>query len=250
MAFWLPALTNPFHSDMIDFRNKRILLVAAHPDDELLGCGATMKRLIDEFNCQIHVIILGEGITSRSDERDPEKWSKHLEIHRANIKKAQEAIGYQSAGIYNFADNRFDSIDLLDLVKVIEKEKSEFQPEIIFTHHGGDTNIDHRRTFEAVVTSIRPMSHEKVHTLICFETPSSTEWQAFNYPNPFLPNFYMSVSEEQVEAKIVGMESYEFERRNYPHPRSPKALKIQAQRWGVVIGTNFAEAFCLIRSIN
>jgi LmbE family N-acetylglucosaminyl deacetylase len=134
-------------------------------------------------------------------------------------------------------------------VKVIEKEKSEFQPEIIFTHHGGDTNIDHRRTFEAVVTSIRPMSHENVHTLICFETPSSTEWQAFNYPNPFLPNFYMSVSEQQVEAKIVGMESYEFEKRAYPHPRSPEALRIQAQRWGVAVGKNYAEAFMLIRTI-
>jgi LmbE family N-acetylglucosaminyl deacetylase len=234
---------------MIDFLAKRILLVAAHPDDELLGCGATMKRLIDEFNCQIRVIILGEGITSRSDERDPEKWGKHLEIHRSNIKKAQEAIGYQSVGIYNFADNRFDSVDLLDIVKVIEKEKTEFQPEIIFTHHGGDTNIDHRRTFEAVVTSIRPMSHENVHTLICFETPSSTEWQAFNYPNPFLPNFYMSVSAEQVEAKILGMESYEFEKRAYPHPRSPEALRIQAQRWGVAVGKNYAEAFMLIRTI-
>ncbi len=234
---------------MIDFLNKRILLIAAHPDDELLGCGATMKRLIDEFNCQIRVIILGEGITSRSDERDPEKWAKHLEIHRANIKKAQEAIGYQSAGIYNFADNRFDSVDLLDLVKVIEKEKSDFDPEIIFTHHGGDTNIDHRRTFEAVVTAIRPMAHEKVHTLICFETPSSTEWQAFNYPNPFLPNFYFGISEKNLNAKIKGMESYEFEKRAYPHPRSPEALRIQAQRWGVAVGKNYAEAFMLIRTI-
>ncbi|MFN5372676.1 MAG: PIG-L deacetylase family protein [Bacteroidia bacterium] len=234
---------------MISFNHKRILLVAAHPDDELLGCGATMKRLIDEFNCQIRVIILGEGITSRSDERDPEKWAKHLEIHRANIKKAQEAIGYQSAGIYNFADNRFDSVDLLDLVKVIEKEKTDFDPEIIFTHHGGDTNIDHRRTFEAVVTAIRPMSHEKVQTLICFETPSSTEWQAFNYPNPFLPNLFMSISENNLNAKIKGMESYEFEKRPYPHPRSPEALKIQAQRWGVAIGKPLAEAFMLIRSI-
>jgi len=235
---------------MIEFQNKKILLVVAHPDDELLGCGATMKRLIDEFNCQIRVIILGEGITSRSEERNPEKWEKQLKIHHNNIYKAQEAIGYQSVGIYNFADNRFDSVDLLDLVKVIENEKQEFQPEIIFTHHGGDTNIDHRRTFEAVVTSIRPMSNEKVKTLICFETPSSTEWQAFNFPNPFLPNFYMSVSSNQIEAKIIGMESYEFEKRAYPHPRSPEALRIQSQRWGVVIGKDYAEAFMLIRSIN
>lgn len=234
---------------MVDFKGKRILLVVAHPDDELLGCGGTMNRLIQEFDCTIRVIILGEGITSRSDARDPEQWKRELEIHRVNIDNARLAIGFHSTGIYQFADNRFDSVDLLDLVKVIEKEKSEFNPDVIFTHHGGDTNIDHRRTFEAVVTAIRPMSHEKVHTLICFETPSSTEWQAFNYPNPFLPNFYFCISEENLNAKIKGMESYEFEKRAYPHPRSPEALKIQAQRWGVATGNEYAEAFMLIRTI-
>lgn len=234
---------------MVDFKNKKVLLVVAHPDDELLGCGGTMNRLIEELECEIRVIILGEGITSRSNSRDPEQWKNELEIHRSNIENARKAIGFQSTGIYQFADNRFDSVDLLDLVKVIEKEKIEFNPDIIFTHHGGDTNIDHRKTFEAVVTAIRPMNHERVHTLICFETPSSTEWQAFNYPNPFLPNLYFSISEKNLNAKVKGMESYEFEKRVYPHPRSPEALKIQAQRWGVATGNDFAEAFMVIRSI-
>jgi LmbE family N-acetylglucosaminyl deacetylase len=234
---------------MTQFQDKKILLVVAHPDDELLGCGGTMNRLIKEFNCKIRVIILGEGITSRSEQRDAEKWAEELTIHRANIKNAQDCIGFESVGIYNFADNRFDSVDLLDIIKVIEKEKNEYNPEIIFTHHGGDTNIDHRRTFEAVVTAIRPMEHENVAHLFCFETPSSTEWQAFNYPNPFLPNFFVKLNKSNVEAKIKGMESYEFEKRNFPHPRSPEALTIQAQRWGVTIGTEYAEAFILIRSI-
>lgn len=234
---------------MIDFTGKRILAVVAHPDDELLGCGATFNRLITEFGCTIRVIILGEGITSRSDARDTEKWAEELRIHRQNIENARKAIGFESTGVYPFADNRFDSVDLLDLVKVVEKEKSEFKPEIIFTHHGGDTNIDHRRTFEAVMTASRPMEHEGVRHILCFETPSSTEWQAFNYPNPFLPNFFMAVHSENVEAKIKGMESYEFERRAYPHPRSPEALRIQAQRWGVAVGSAYSEAFMLIRSI-
>jgi LmbE family N-acetylglucosaminyl deacetylase len=234
---------------MIDFNNKLILLVVAHPDDELLGCGATMNRLITEFNCKIRVVILGEGITSRSEQRDTKKWEEELAIHRLNIKNAQECIGFESVSIYNFPDNRFDSVDLLDIIKVIEKEKEDFNPQIIFTHHGGDTNIDHRRTFEAVVTAIRPMENENVAHLLCFETPSSTEWQAFNYPNPFLPNLFVKLTKQNIDAKIKGMESYEFEKRKFPHPRSPEALEIQAKRWGVSIGTEFAEAFIMVRSL-
>jgi LmbE family N-acetylglucosaminyl deacetylase len=234
----------------MNLKSKNIMLVVAHPDDELLGLGATMHKLITEKNCQIHVVILGEGITSRADNRDPKLWEKELAIHRENIKNAQAAIGYQSVSIYDFADNRFDTVALLDIIKVIEKEKSTFNPEVIFTHHGGDVNVDHQRTFEAVVTACRPMAHEQVKTIITFETPSGTEWRASTDPRHFVPNLFFSVSKENVEAKIKGMESYEFEKRAYPHPRSPQALTIQAQRWGVAIGCEFAEAFCLVRSIN
>lgn len=231
-------------------RNKKIMIVVAHPDDELLGLGATFHKLIHEYNVQTHVVILGEGITSRADKRDVNAWNKELLIHKKNINNAQLAIGYQSTSVYDFPDNRFDSVPLLDLVKTVEKEKNLFQPEIIFTHHGGDLNIDHQRTFEAIMTASRPMKNEVVKMIITFETPSGTEWRSSTDPRHFLPNLFFSVSENDLNAKIKGMESYEFERREYPHPRSPEALKIQANRWGVVIGTSFAEAFCLVRSIN
>lgn len=236
---------------MLEFlRNKKIMIVVAHPDDELLGLGATLNKLIEEYDVKTHVVILGEGITSRSDKRDVKIWEKQLAIHRNNIKNAQKSIGYHSTSIYDFPDNRFDSIALLDIIKLIEKEKESFQPEVIFTHHGGDVNIDHQKTFEAVITVCRPMQNEKVKTIITFETPSGTEWRSPTDPRHFLPNLFFSVSQKNIDAKIKGMESYEFERRKYPHPRSPEALKIQAQRWGVMVGTNFAEAFCLVRSIN
>jgi len=225
------------------------MLVVAHPDDELLGLGASMHRLINDYGVTVHVVILGEGITSRADIRDTQKWEKELNLHRANIKSAQKAIGYQSVSIHNFPDNRFDSVALLDIIKVVEKEKNDFKPEIIFTHHGGDLNIDHQRTFEAVITGCRPMEEERVRTIIAFETPSGTEWRASTDPRHFVPNLFIVVSEENVQAKIKGMESYELEKRRYPHPRSPEALNIQAKRWGVTIGAEYAEAFCLVRGI-
>lgn len=234
----------------MQFNDKRIMVVVAHPDDELLGLGATMNRIISETNAVTHLVILGEGITSRAEVRDQEKWQKELEIHRNNIYAAQKCIGYHSVSIHQLADNRFDSVNLLDIIKIVEKEKEQFKPDVIFTHHGGDLNIDHQRTFEAVVTCTRPMEHERVKTIIAFETPSGTEWRAATDPRHFIPNLFFEVSEENVNAKIRGMENYEFEKRKYPHPRSPEALKIQAQRWGVAVGKPFAEAFVLVRQIN
>ena len=232
---------------MIDFKDKKILVVVAHPDDELLGLGATMHKLIYEESCQVRAIILGEGITSRSDKRNPAEWSKELKIHRENIEEARKTIGYDSVGIYDFPDNRFDTIALLDIIKVIEKEKEKFKPEIIFTHHGGDVNIDHQRTFEAVITATRPMKNELVKIIITFETPSGTEWIASSDPRKFTPNLFIELSEKNLEAKIKGMESYKFEKRKNPHPRSPRALKVRAQYWGVINGVSFAEPFQIIR---
>lgn len=230
-------------------KNKKIMVVVAHPDDELLGLGATMHKLINEYNVETHVVILGEGITSRADKRDTDQWKDKLEIHKQNIKDAQSAIGYHSVSTYDFPDNRFDTVALLDIIKVVEKEKEKFRPEIIFTHHGGDLNIDHHRTFEAVITATRPMKDEVVKTIITFETPSGTEWQASSDPRRFIPNLFIEVMEKNVEAKIKGMESYKFEKREWPHPRSSKALKLISEKWGIVNGRSYSEAFQLIRLI-
>ncbi|NBC05532.1 MAG: PIG-L family deacetylase [Bacteroidetes bacterium] len=225
------------------------MVVVAHPDDELLGLGATMHKLIKKYKVNTHVVILGEGLTSRSDKRDPESWRAELEKHKNDIEAAKNEVGYHSVSVHDFPDNRFDTVALLDLIKVIEKEKSEFKPELIFTHHGGDVNIDHQRTFDAVLTACRPMKDEITKTIITFETPSGTEWRASSDPRHFIPNWYMEVSEDDIIAKISGMEKYRFERREYPHPRSPKALKIHARDVGVSVGCKFAERFCLVRSI-
>jgi len=231
------------------FEHKRIMIVVAHPDDELLGLGATMHKLIREEGIITRVVILGEGITSRADARDVEHWKSELKKHKQNIELARAAIGYNEVKAYDFPDNRFDTVPLLDIIKVVEKEKKEFDPEVIFTHHGGDLNIDHRRTFEAVITACRPMEKEPVKAIFTFETPSGTEWRASTDPHAFIPNYFISVSERDVEAKVAGMESYDYEKRQYPHPRSAQALRILAQRNGIIVGKLYAEAFHLVRTI-
>ena len=129
---------------MLEFvRNKKIMVVVAHPDDEVLGIGYTVHKMIHEQGCEAVALILVEGITSRSDSRNPKEWEEELKVHNQNIQNAAKHIGYKEVITYNFPDNRFDSVDLLDIIKAVEKEKSAFQPDIIFTHHGGDVNIDH-----------------------------------------------------------------------------------------------------------
>lgn len=230
-------------------RNKRIMIVVAHPDDEILGLGASMNRLINDYQVTTHVIILGEGVTSRSENRELGKWTSELNIHKQNIKDAQKIIGYHSLNTYDLPDNRFDSVNLLDIIKIIEKEKTSYQPEFVFTHHGGDVNIDHQRTFESVITACRPLSNEIVKTIITFETPSGTEWRASSDPKHFIPNLFIEISLNNLNSKINGMQCYEYEKREYPHPRSPEALEVLAKRWGIVTGKKYAEAFCLIRGV-
>ncbi|MCR1853551.1 PIG-L deacetylase family protein [Parabacteroides distasonis] len=231
------------------FTYKRIMVVAAHPDDELLGLGATMHKLIEEQGVQTRVIILGEGITSRSDTRDMGLWKEALEKHHRNVEMARQLIGYHSVQAYNFSDNRFDSHALLDIVKVVEHEKEQFCPDFIFTHHGGDLNIDHQMTFQAVMTATRPMEDEQVKAIFTFETPSASEWQASCDPRHFMPNFYMEISEADLKAKCDAMAAYEFESRAFPHPRSAEALRILAQCRGYTVGKQLAEAFQLVRII-
>lgn len=231
---------------MIDFNKKKILVVVAHPDDEILGLGGSMKRLITEQQCEVRAVILGEGLTSRANQRDPSQWTQELQIHKANIETARNIIGYAAVSVYDFPDNRFDTVPLLDLIKVIEKEKNSFHPDIIFTHHGGDVNIDHQKTFDAVTTATRPLHEENVCAIITFETMSGTEWIPSTEPRRFIPNLFIDI-ENYLEAKCEAMNAYEFEKREYPHPRSKKALKNRAEMWGIANGLKAAEAFHIVR---
>ena len=224
--------------------NKKILIVAAHPDDEVLGCFGTVSRLIKE-GYEAYTLILGEGKTSRDEKRVVENKKDEIEILNSEIKRANDTIGIKKTFIYNFADNRFDSIDLLDIVKVISKVKEEIKPDIIFTHYENDLNIDHTITYKAVLTATRPMKNECVKEIYSFEILSSTEW---NYPISFSPDVYFDI-EDFIDIKLEAMKKYYSELCEYPHPRSLEGIKLNAQYNGMRVGKKYVEAFKCIRII-
>lgn len=222
---------------------EKILVVAAHPDDELLGLGGTIRRLSDAGK-EIHAVILAEGITSRAKTR-AEADLRELKKLREDAQKAAKVVGYQSIEFHDFPDNRMDAVDLLDIIKVVSKYVEKYKPDTIFTHHHGDLNIDHRRTCEAVLTVCRPVGEYDVKRIFAFETPSSTEWN-YNYSEPFTPNVYFDVT-DTIESKVKGMACYRSESTTYPHPRSEEALRSLGKLRGSNVGFEIAEAFMLLR---
>ena len=224
----------------------RVLVVAAHPDDEVLGCGGTMARLVNEGH-EVHIAIMGEGITSRHGQPQEADRDQLSRLHR----QAQSAAGKIKASdvvLCKLPDNRLDTVALLDVVKLVEDMVQKLKPEIVYTHHPGDLNIDHGVVHRAVLTATRPMAGQPVREIYAFEVPSSTEW-AFHRVEPcFRPNVFVDVS-GTLETKIEAMACYESEARKFPHPRSPEALRAIAARWGSVVGCQAAEAFELVRSV-
>lgn len=224
---------------------EKILVVAAHPDDELMGAGGTIRRLANEGK-SCRALIMAEGLTSRGNAREDTDKEELLEL-QTNARAAAKQVGYESIDFCGFPDNRLDDVNLLDIIKTIVKYVELYKPDTIFTHHLGDLNIDHRRTCGSVLTCCRPVGEYSVKRIYAFETPSSTEWN-YNYTDPFSPNVYIDIT-ETVEAKIRGMACYRSESRQYPHPRSAEALRALAQYRGSNVGVKAAEAFMLLREV-
>lgn len=224
-----------------------ILVVAAHPDDELLGVGGTIAKHV-EAGDTVYALILGEGQTSRFDRREDAGTQIVEELH-GNTLEADRQVGIKETYFEDFPDNRFDSVALLDIVKAVEKRVRELRPEIIYTHHCGDLNVDHQMTYKAVLTATRPMEDCPVKEIYAFETVSSTEWNFAYGDDQFAPNMFVRLTEEQFGKKLDGMEKYETELCKYPHPRSLEMLRAVAKRWGGVVGAEFVEAFETVRIV-
>ena len=225
----------------------KILVIAAHPDDEVLGCGATMSIWAKEGNI-IDIIIMAEGLTARDQSRDYKKNKKKLQNLKNHAIKSSRILGVNSINFCDFPDNRMDSIDLLDVIKAIENYILKFKPNILITHSNSDLNIDHRIIHEACVTATRPQNNNSVKKILCFEIPSSTEWNFMSSNNKFDPNYFVDVT-GFVKKKIKALNCYKTEIRKWPHPRSNKGIQALANWRGATIGTNEAESFILLREI-
>ena len=225
---------------------KNILVVVAHPDDEVLGCGGTISRLSDE-GFDVFIAILGEGITSRYESRDQHDPLEKQRLHH-NCRNVSELLNARDLFMFNFPDNRFDTIPLLEVVKIVEQLVQKVKPTAIYTHAGGDLNIDHVITHRTVMTAVRPMADCPVRDVYAMEIPSSTEWTFQQFQPVFKPSVFIDIT-RSIDNKLEAMALYEGEVQSFPHPRSPDALRALARRWGSAVGVEYAEPFELIRSI-
>jgi LmbE family N-acetylglucosaminyl deacetylase len=223
-----------------------ILVLAAHPDDEVLGCGGTIARYAREGH-DVHIAILGEGITSRFADRDEAEQAELDHLH-GQSRHVADFLGARALSLFGLPDNRFDTVPMLDVVKIIETLVSELRPAVVYTQHGGDLNVDHTVLYRATLTAMRPMAGSPVRDVYAYEVASSTEWAFQQFSPVFTPNVFQDIT-TTVDTKIEAMQLYETEARPFPHPRSPEALRASARRWGATIGVDAAEAFQLVRSV-
>ena len=225
----------------------RVMVVVAHPDDEVLGCGGTIARHADAGD-QVQVVIVAEGATSRHQKRDRLQADKELSTLAQSAQRAGSLLGAAGVELLDLPDNRLDSLDRLDLIKRIEQRIDRHQPQVVYVHHAGDVNVDHRRLHEAVVTACRPTPGHPVKRLLSFEVASSTEWQPPGSASAFQPNWFIDIS-AQWQRKREALEAYASEMRSWPHARSLKAVEHLARWRGAQVGVEAAEAFCLLRQL-
>ena len=218
----------------------KILIIAAHPDDEALGCGGTLARHAAHGD-EIHILFLADGESSRPDNHDIKGRNKAAE-------NAASELGCEPPILLGLADNQMDTLSLLEIVQKIEKVIEKISPTIIYTHHGGDLNVDHQIAHQATLTAVRPQPDCPVNKIYGFETLSSTEWASPDQDTGFRPNHFVDIY-NYMDNKLAALKCYEQEMRPFPHARSYEAVKALATYRGVSVGVKAAEGFTVIREI-
>ena len=225
----------------------KILIIAAHADDEVLGCGGTINKF-SKMGAKIEVLFIADGVSSRN-RRKKSLERKELLERKKSCKLATKILGINKATFLDLPDNQLDTIPLLKIVNKIEKKISSFKPEIIFTHFNNDLKIDHQIVKKATITACRPIGKKKYpKKILFFEVPSSTEWQIKKKVDLFNPNWFEDIS-LNLKCKIDALKAYKKELRKAPHPRSLETIKALSIFRGSSSGVKYAEAFQLGRKI-
>ena len=215
--------------------SKNVLVIAAHPDDEILGSGGTIKKLVNSGHKVISVIVA-------KGRKEEEEHIKPL------ILKANEQIGVEEVLFLEFPNLLLETIPLHKINKSIEALLDKYDPSIIFTHHYGDTNRDHQILFQAVLTAARPLPGKRPVEILCFEIVSSSEWSQHTNDKEFKPNYFVDIT-DTIDEKIKSLKHYDVEMRPFPHPRSYEGVQYLARVRGMTVGIEFAEAFEVIRRV-
>ncbi len=218
-----------------------LLVIAAHADDEALGCGGLMAKSARRGD-QVRAVFMTDGESSRGAR--PEEARRRREACRA----ACALLGAPDPVLLDFPDNAMDGVPLLEAAKAVEAQIAAFPPDLVLTHHAHDLNVDHRVVHEAVMTALRPQPGRPSPTILCFETPSSTEWRAPHPAFAFAPNWHEEIA-ETLAVKMAALEIYAEEMRPWPHARSFQAVEALAKWRGACVGVEAAEAFMLARSL-
>lgn len=225
----------------------KILVVAAHPDDEVLGMGGTLCKHSDNGD-EIHVLFISDGVTGRDYNYDPIKSKDEINKRKEMADQASKKYKAASIEFLDYPNLRLDMEYILKITKDIEALIFKYRPEIVYSHHSNDTNIDHRITSQATIFACRPIPGNSIKTIRLFEIPSSTEYSHSSIGSPFEPNCFSDIS-KYFDLKIAMLRDYDYEMRQFPHPRSSKAIEARDNYRGTSIGIDYAEAFAEIRNI-
>ena len=226
-------------SKLLKNKNK-ILIIAAHPDDEILGCGGAILKY--KKTHQIKTVFLTDGVSARN------KSKKYKAIRKKECLNLFKYLNIDIPIFLNFPDNQLDKLPLLKIIKKIEQVIKKYKPHTVFTHFENCLNIDHQIAYRATITACRPLKDISVKKILSYEVLSSTDWAQSQKKN-FHPNWFIDISNE-IKEKILSLKYYKSELRKYPHSRSIKAVESLAKIRGVSSGCKFAEAFILIRNVN
>lgn len=226
----------------LDRDTKKVLILAAHPDDEVLGCGGTICNLTSQ-KIAVSICFFSNGVSARKNHK-----KKDIALRKKAAQKAAKILKVSSLSFYDYPDNSFDKINILEIAKVIEKKIKLFKPDTIFTHFGNDLNIDHQKINQATLAATRPQKNQIVKKLFFYEVPSSSEWNFNKNKKQFNPNWFVDIS-SSLKNKIKALKIYGSEMKKYPHPRSYKAIEALSRWRGATAGYKAAEAFILARKI-